>query len=721
MQVISQTEIQLHGLHLQHRNSMLNKIYQYSNKNNGDNTAFRPVVSVAPDVQTAQTLEFDISSNLPNQTVLLNLVGNITSEDMSNAQITNAPVTLDSSGNGTLTYNLDPASNFSNANVTFNANVTSNAGNELAVSSNVIIGKLPALEATGGTITQEGEGNLWTIHTFTANSQFEITSISQPLETLFSQIVSPGQDGGEGLWDQFARSGTGVRRRIYNGGYGGAAGTITHSNVSVSTLSISNIDVTVGQIASNYSAFNNAYAVGSFNETLGGPETYFAFPDYGVLTFTATNTGASSTRSAGTYSNIPFQPVSGFQPGAGFEAKANVVVESDGSVSSVTLRSTGGIPFDGKDYDIGSVCALDDQQLGGDGISYNNVVLTINTVRSFDSVEYLTSNTSFPAGTGGVSVDIGNPTTYNTPTWPLTSGVGSTLPLYSMAYDQGNADLYYKTAEPNTWTDFSTVNVEPTDLIYADDLFLSDPTNSGLAIYGGNIASSGGTVSDPWFTTQYAPILVMSGTYNQLGGRGLQTTGGTGGFLYDYEIPAITVPVIDQARSHQLTAGGGGGGYEGDSSWLSAGGTHNNTGDGTDVSNGDIGIFSTSRLLTAGNGGAGVLAWDNYPGGSTTLFCHGGAGGAPDGDNRSGTVPSVTGNSGYGGDSDNDYAGYDALYYGAGGGGAGARAPDLSTETSDLSSDPYYTAGGIKPPGGSGGSGVVKIAYRSNIRGFFPT
>ena len=235
---------------------MLNKIFQYSNKNNGDNTAFTPVVSVAPDVQTATTIEFDISSNLPNQTLLLNLVGNITSEDMSNAQITNAPVTLDSSGNGTLTYNLDPASNFSNANVTFNANVTSNAGNELAVSSNVIIGKLPALEATGGTVTQEGEGNLWTIHTFEGSAtgdraqtsdNFVITAISQPLETMHTLILGGGGAGTSGYRYQTIKgSGSTVNEWIMIPGSGGGAGEVKESNVLVSTLSVGTMPVLSG-------------------------------------------------------------------------------------------------------------------------------------------------------------------------------------------------------------------------------------------------------------------------------------------------------------------------------------------------------------------------------------------------------------------------------------------------------------------------------------------
>jgi len=693
---------------------MLNKLYQYSNKLNQDNTSFSPVVSVAPDVINSDTVEFDISSNLPNQTVLVNLQGNVTSGDMSNAAITNAPVSLDGAGNGTITYILDPESNFTNVNVSFSANVTSNAGTFLADSSNVIIGKVPAITATGGTITAPGDGT-WLVHTFTANANLEITAVSNPGETLYAQVVSKGQPGEPGLWDQFARSGVGVRRRQYHGGRGGGAGTISQSNVSVSTLSVGNMSVTVGDTASRYSAFNNVYAIGSSD----GDD--IVYPDYGMIEFNTSNDGASSTRSQGTYTDVYFQQVSGFQPTPGQEARGNVVVGADGSITSIefTIAGGGSIIRDGGNYDIGSVCELDDGDLGYVSGTKSNVVITATRVRSFDDIEYITSTTTVAGGNGGIG-DPTDVTTYNTPTWPLSSAVGAGRILYSQAYDQGNAALYYKTGVPNTWTNFADVSVGPTDLVYSNDNFLSDPTASGLAIYGGNIAPSGGSVTDVWYSTKYFPRVEISGDSDMLGSKGSFTTGGTGGHLYYYQIPAITTPVVDQARTHILRVGGGGGGYEGNANWLSAGGVHNNPGDGTDVSNGDMGPFSTTRLINAGNGGAGLLSWDDYPTGNTTIFCHGGAGGAPDGDNRSGTVPTVTNKSGYGGDSANDYAGYDATQYGSGGGGAGARPPDVASENSDFSSDPYYTASGIIPPGGNAGPAVVKIAYRKNIRGFFP-
>ena len=103
------------------------------------------------------------------------------------------------------------------------------------------------------------------------------------------------------------------------------------------------------------------------------PEVYLRGKLTGVTVTTATENGADSTRTAGTYTVVPQDSSSG----AGLGAQFTIVVDSDGSISSASITNAGSNKFYAED----DLIYIANNQAGGDG-NGNQVILQVSTIAS---------------------------------------------------------------------------------------------------------------------------------------------------------------------------------------------------------------------------------------------------------------------------------------------------------------------------------------------------
>lgn len=220
-------------------------MFGFNNVNSAGATPYPGrTVAVTPSLNNSTVVTFSVSSNLPNTTMKYNLVG-VQTTDFVDGLIT-ANFTTDSNGNANITKALVTVTG-DTSNLSFYANIISQNDLNLAQSSNVNIINVLPITATGGTISIS---NGYKVHTFTANTNFNVSAINANTNaTVYVQLVGGGGAGGLGYANITTITSTlpTQLRKIdsYPGG-GGAGGNVIVANLTVNDFITTSYPITIG-------------------------------------------------------------------------------------------------------------------------------------------------------------------------------------------------------------------------------------------------------------------------------------------------------------------------------------------------------------------------------------------------------------------------------------------------------------------------------------------
>jgi hypothetical protein len=233
---------------------------------------------------TLNTITFNLSSNLNANTTLKFSLPNTSNSDFAEGNV--GSVNLNAFGNATITRTLNKYANYSNSNITTKLEVSSLANTILANSSNFVIAPFTPIGISGGTTTLVGAN---TVHTFTANSNFTVTSAGD-ISSHPVRVVAVG-GGGAGGPGGFAKDF--LTYFYYFSGAGGGAGGIIDSTLLTNNFALTNYNVNVG-LGGNANTYTTTVFFGEvyitiLNDSVGkGSNTSISFAGNSV-TFASIN------------------------------------------------------------------------------------------------------------------------------------------------------------------------------------------------------------------------------------------------------------------------------------------------------------------------------------------------------------------------------------------------------------------------------------------------
>lgn len=195
----------------------------------------------------AETITWSISSNMTSSPTLRYEITNVSNTDFSEGTIT-GNITLNGSGAGSLSRNLEKFINYSNSNVVFNLRIYSDEEVFLGESSNAVIKPATPFTALGGNITTIDNGNI-TLHQFknTTTEAFQITNLGDyPNNATVRVLTVAGGGPGGDSFTYYQKIFDAFNIISYTTGAGGGAGGATESNILANAFTVGNVTVTVG-------------------------------------------------------------------------------------------------------------------------------------------------------------------------------------------------------------------------------------------------------------------------------------------------------------------------------------------------------------------------------------------------------------------------------------------------------------------------------------------
>ena len=213
--------------------------------------SFTPTVNIE-ETLAANGLQYTatITSNLPSTTLDFDLIGNVTTAEVSNQPLT-GNITTDSGGNATLVRNANVA-------ITSDLHTFQTHIQNPFTSSNLAIGNTITLSGTiNKNIQLARSGNQGTVSNVTiANVEYTLYSFTDPGNTAITMTVLADSED----FSTFAVGGGGGGGGFHNpsqnnSGGGGSGGTMVAANITINNASVFHANVGAGGSAGAHGVF----------------------------------------------------------------------------------------------------------------------------------------------------------------------------------------------------------------------------------------------------------------------------------------------------------------------------------------------------------------------------------------------------------------------------------------------------------------------------------